>query len=61
MTVTRFGVKLEEETLIRKVRRIPTQGEVFVNVGDVVGPETVIAGGTVRNPAAEEVKVYPGG
>jgi len=58
MTVTRFGVKLEEETLIRKIRRIPTQGEVFVDVGDVVGAETVIAGGTVRNPAAEEVKVY---
>jgi len=58
MIVTRFGVKLEEETLIRKVRRIPAQGEVFVDVGDIVDAETVIAGGTVRNPAAEEVKVY---
>jgi hypothetical protein len=58
MTVSRFGVKLEEETLIRKVRRIPAQGEVFVDVGDAVDAETVIAGGTVRNPEAEEVKVF---
>jgi len=58
MTVSRFGVKLEEETLIRKVRRIPAQGEVFVDVGDAVEAETVIAGGTVRNPDAEEVKVF---
>ena len=56
--MSRFGVKLEEETLIRKVRRIPAKGEVFVDVGDVVDAETVIAGGTVRNPEAEEVKVF---
>ena len=56
--MSRFGVKLEEETLIRKVRRIPTQGEVYVGVGDLVDTETVIAGGTVRNPEAEEVKVF---
>ncbi len=56
--MSRFGVKLEDETLIRKVRRIPTQGEVFVNVGDAVDAETVIASGTVRNPEAEEVKVF---
>jgi hypothetical protein len=58
MTMSRFGVKLEEETLIRKVRRIPAQGEVFVDVGDAVDAETVITGGTVRNPEAEEVKVF---
>jgi len=56
--MSRFGVKLEEETLIRKVRRIPAPGEVFVNVGDSVDAETVIAGGTVRNPEAEEVRVF---
>ena len=56
--MSRFGVKLEEETLIRKVRRIPAQGEVFVDVGDSVDAETVIAGGTVRNPEAEEVRVF---
>jgi len=56
--MSRFGVKLEEKTLIRKVRRIPAPGEVFVNVGDSVDAETVIAGGTVRNPEAEEVRVF---
>jgi hypothetical protein len=49
---------MEEETLIRKVRRMPAQGEVFVDVGEVVEAETVIASGTVKNPAAEEVKVF---
>ena len=56
--MSRFGVRLEEETLIRKVRRIPAQGEVFVNIGDSVDAETVIASGTVRNPEAEEVRVF---
>ena len=56
--MARFGVKLEDETLIRKVRRIPAQGEVFIDVGDAVDAETVIAGGTVRNPEAEEIKVF---
>ncbi len=56
--MARFGVKLEDETLIRKVRRIPAQGEVFIDIGDAVDAETVIAGGTVRNPEAEEIKVF---
>jgi hypothetical protein len=56
--LSRLGVKMEEETLIRKVRRMPAQGEVFVDVGEVVEAETVIASGTVKNPAAEEVKVF---
>ena len=56
--MSRFGVKLEDETLIRKVRRIPTQGEVFVDVGDAVDAETIIASSTVRNPEAEEMKVF---
>ncbi|UCH57230.1 MAG: hypothetical protein JSV18_07835 [Candidatus Bathyarchaeota archaeon] len=55
--MSRYGVKLEEETLVRKVRRIPAKGEVFVNVGDVVESETVIVSGTVRNPEAMEVNV----
>ncbi len=58
MTVSRFGVKLEEETLIRKVRRIPAQGEVFVDVGDMVDAEKVLASGAVVNPEAVEVKVF---
>ena len=56
--MSRFGVKLEEETLIRKIRRIPSQGEVFVEVEDTVDAETVIASCTVRNPEAEELKVF---
>ena len=56
--VSRTGVRLEEETTIRKVRRIPAEGEVSVEVGDVVEAETVLASGTVVNPEAEEVKVF---
>jgi len=48
----------QEETFIRKVRRIPTQGEVFVKVGDLVEPETVLARGTVINPDISVVNVY---
>ena len=58
MIMSRFGVKLEEETLVRKVRRIPAQGEVFVDVGDSVDAETVLASGTVVNPEVEEVRVF---
>lgn len=47
-----------EGTGVRKARRIPTKGDVFVNVGDLVEPETVIARGTVRNPEVHEVRVY---
>ncbi|GAI38393.1 unnamed protein product [marine sediment metagenome] len=53
MNMSRFGVKLEEKTLIRKIRRIPAPGEVFVDVGDSVDAETVMAGGTVRNPETD--------
>ncbi len=51
-------VKLEEKASVRKVRRIPTQGEVLVAEGDVVEPETVLARGTVVNPDIREVKIY---
>lgn len=52
------GVRFEEETLVRKARRIPTAGDVLVDVGDAVEPETVIARCMVRNPDVRGVKVY---
>jgi hypothetical protein len=52
------GVRFEEETLVRKIRRIPAPGEVLVEVGDAVEPETVLASCTVLNPDVREVKVY---
>lgn len=52
------GVRFEEETLVRKTRRIPTAGEVLVDVGDAVEPETVVARCTVLNPEIQEVRVY---
>jgi len=55
--MSRF-VKLEEKTSVRKIRRIPTQGDVLVAKGDIVEPETVLARGTVVNPDIREVKVY---
>jgi hypothetical protein len=57
MAMSRF-VKLEEKASVRKIRRIPTQGDVLVAKGDVVEPETVLARGTVVNPDIREVKVY---
>ena len=56
--MSRSGVRLEEETLVRKVRRISTHGEVLVDEGEMVGPETVLARGTVTNPEIQEVRVY---
>jgi hypothetical protein len=43
---------------ICKIRRIPTKGELYVNKGDEVTPDTVIAKGIVQNPEAHDVKVY---
>ena len=44
------------ETII-KTRRLPTKGEVYVSQGQVVQPDTVIAGGTVLNPELVELKL----
>ena len=52
------GPRVQEETLVGKVRRIPTQGEVLVNKGDVVTPETLVVRGMVLNPDIREVKIY---
>lgn len=55
--VQKEGLGFEEDVLIRKVRRIPAKGKVFVSVGDVVRPETVVASCTVVNPEVHEVRV----
>jgi hypothetical protein len=50
--------KIQKDTWIRKTRRIPVNGEVFVKVGDSVTPETVVARGIVINPEIHKVIAY---
>jgi hypothetical protein len=45
-------------SLIRKKRRVPVRGDVFVKVGDAVSPESPIARCIVQNPDIRELKVY---
>jgi len=45
-------------SVIRKERRIPVRGEVFVKVGDAVSPDALIARCIVQNPDIRELKVY---
>ncbi len=52
------GLRFQEDTLVKKVRRIPAQGQVFVNVGGIVSPETTVVRGTVFNPEIHEVRVH---
>ncbi|MCW4048999.1 MAG: hypothetical protein NWE89_04605 [Candidatus Bathyarchaeota archaeon] len=49
---------MSESITIQKSRRIPTQGEVFVKVGDEVQPDTLVARGVVPNPEAHDLRVY---
>lgn len=37
------GLKVTEETIVEKVRRLPLLGDVLVNKGDIVTPETIVA------------------
>ena len=37
------GLKVKHSTTVSKVRRLPISGEVFSNVGDIVGHDTVVA------------------
>jgi hypothetical protein len=48
---------IEQETTIRKTRRLPAPGEVLVKLGDTVKENTPIARGRVRNPEIIEVRV----
>ncbi len=37
------GLRVSTRTVVRKTRRLPLKGEVVVNPGDRVGPDTVVA------------------
>jgi len=50
--------QLVEDDVLRKERRLPTRGDVLVEPGDRVEPETVVARGVVENPDIRELKVY---
>ncbi len=52
------SLQLFEDTVIRKERRIPTEGEVLVKPGDTVEPGTVVARGVVKNPDIRELRIY---
>jgi hypothetical protein len=52
------GSRITPETALKKTRRIPTQGTVLVNMGELVAPNTVVARGHVPNPEIQEVKFY---
>ena len=51
-TISNTGV------ILRRERRIPTSGQVLVEKGDIVDPETVIAKGVVDNPLVKEIKIF---
>lgn len=52
------GLKVSPYTLVRKTRRLPLKGDVLVQVGEEVSPETVVARtnipGILRNVRAAE-------
>jgi len=52
------SLQLFEDTVVRKERRIPTEGEVLVKPGDKVEPGTVVARGVVENPDIRELRIY---
>ena len=37
------GLRVSTRTVVRKIRRLPLKGEVVVDAGDRVGPDTVVA------------------
>lgn len=43
---------------ITKQRRLPTRGDVLVEVGQQVEPETVVAKGVVPNPELHDLKLF---
>ena len=56
--MSQLELRFQEDTSVKKVRRIPAQGQVLVKVGDIVSSETIVAKGTVLNPEIHDVKVY---
>jgi hypothetical protein len=58
------GLTVSAQTTIRKVRRLPIKGEVFVKVGDIVEPATILAQAMLPGPLqnvklAEQLGVPP--
>jgi len=58
------GLTISADTVIRKVRRLPLKGQVLVQVGDSVNPDTVIARTELPGPVttvrvAERLGVEP--
>ena len=51
-------LQLQEDTVVRKERRLPTEGEALVKPGDHVEAETVVARGVVENPDIRELRVF---
>ncbi|HEY3316263.1 MAG TPA: hypothetical protein VGL40_13425 [Bacillota bacterium] len=58
------GLKVTEQTVVQKVRRLPLLGEVLVKVGDLVEPEDVVAktdlpGNPVSVNVAHDLAIEP--
>lgn len=56
--MSQLGLRFKEDMSVKKVRRIPAQGQVLVNVGEMVSPETIVVRGAVFNPEIHDVRVY---
>jgi len=48
---------IEENVKLKKIRRLPIPGEVYVKKNDKVLSNTLIAKGTVRNPEIIEIRI----
>jgi len=46
------------ETVVRKTRRLPTEGEVHVGLGENVSPDSIIASCLKPNPDIRDVNIY---
>jgi hypothetical protein len=58
------GLTISADTIVRKVRRLPLKGQVLVQVGDSVNPDTVVARTELPGPVttvrvAERLGVEP--
>jgi len=46
------------ETVVRKTRRLPTKGEVHVELGEKVSPDSIVASCLKPNPDIRDVNIY---
>ena len=59
------GLTVSGDTVVRRTRRLPIKGEVLVKVGDIVGPDDIVARAMLPGPQqaiklAEELGVEAG-